>query len=78
MVSKCANPACNVPFLYFHQGKLYRRERARGSDGYGNGSKKRTVEFYWLCNDCADKMTVIFEKGVISVRPHPIVHATAA
>lgn len=80
MVSKCANPACNVPFLYFHQGKLFRRERAaRPQGGNGNGSKRGYVEFYWLCNDCADKMTLVFEKDVgISVRPHPMAHATAA
>ena len=76
MVSKCANPRCNEPFLYFHQGKLYRRERAASPNG--NGSKKRSVEFFWLCNNCADKMTLTFEQGVISVRPRPIVHATAA
>jgi hypothetical protein len=78
MVSKCANPACNVPFLYFHQGKLYRRERAGGASASGNGSKKRTLEFFWLCKDCADKLTLTFEEGAMSIRPRPVVHATAA
>jgi len=26
MVSKCANPNCSAPFLYLHQGKLFRLE----------------------------------------------------
>jgi hypothetical protein len=82
MVSKCANPACNVPFLYFHQGKLFRRENSLAHHrANGNGSKKamRRVEFYWLCNDCADKMTVTFDEGPdILLRPRALVHRTAA
>jgi hypothetical protein len=71
VVSKCANPDCAATFRYFHQGKLFRleieagleRRRALGSD---NEIKKplRRIEFYWLCEDCAQQMTIVFEKGV--------------
>ena len=82
MVSKCANPACNVPFLYFHQGKLFRRQSAAALHRASpNESRKpmRQLEFYWLCNDCAEKMTLAFEEGAgISVRPRPLIESTAA
>ena len=80
MVSKCANPACNAPFLYFHEGKLFRRENSAGLHG-ANGSKKpvRRVELFWLCSDCAEKMTLAFEQGVgVLVRPRDMVHTRAA
>ncbi|MBV9183719.1 MAG: hypothetical protein JO356_20630 [Acidobacteria bacterium] len=81
MVSKCANPACSTPFLYFHQGKLFRRESAAGIEAAeGNGKKRamRNIEFFWLCNDCADKMTLTFEEGVgIAVRPRAVTETAA-
>ena len=81
MVSKCANPACNAPYLYFHQGKLFRGESAasvRGSNGNGSKKPMRHVEFYWLCNDCAEKMTLAFEEGNILFRPRAMARPTAA
>jgi len=55
MVSKCANPECTTPFLYFHRGKLFRvetegrqeRRRNMGSES-GAGKPLRRIEFYWL------------------------------
>ncbi len=26
MLSKCANPGCPAPFLYLHEGKLFRMD----------------------------------------------------
>ncbi len=77
MVSKCANPSCAVTFRYFHQGKLFRLETEAGLDrrralGNDDSMKKplRRIEFYWLCEDCAGKMTLVFEKGAgVSARP---------
>jgi|SRR5690349_8375315 len=77
MVSKCANPECSAPFLYFHAGKLFRLEVATGVErrrnlGHDETAKKplRHIEFYWLCDSCAERMTLSFEKGSgISVRP---------
>jgi len=85
MVSKCANPGCAATFLYFHKGKLFRLETPvhqvlQGSDD-GDGMKKpvRRLEFFWLCDTCACKMTLAFEKdGGIAVRPKLTRHAIAA
>lgn len=86
MVSKCANPECEAPFRYFHQGKLFRLETATGHDrrrelGVDSGLKKplRRIEFFWLCENCATKMTLVSEKDIgVTVRPHRALSATAA
>jgi hypothetical protein len=80
MVSKCANPECSAPFLYFHQGKLFRLETAGGQDrrrqlGAETGVSKplRHLEFYWLCEACAETMTITFDKASgVSVQPRPV------
>ena len=77
MVSKCANPSCSATFRYFHVGKLFRVETSRGQDrrrtmGQDELQNKpmRRLEFYWLCESCADKMTLVFDKASgIVVRP---------
>lgn len=70
MVSKCANPECAATFRYFHVGKLFRLETETGHDrrrSMGDDDEVhkplRRIEFYWLCEDCAQRMTIIFEKG---------------
>jgi len=86
MVSKCANPECSTPFRYFHEGKLFRLETKLGPDrrralDTADDAKKtmHRLEFFWLCDDCAGKMTLIAEKGVgVSVRPYLSANATAA
>jgi hypothetical protein len=78
VVSKCANPNCAATFRYFHVGKLFRFETETGLDrrrslGADEAIKKplRRIEFYWLCEDCAKKMTIVFEKGVgVLARPN--------
>ena len=85
MVSKCANPECSVPFRYFHQGKLFRfeseagpeRRRAMGSED-GNRKQMHRLQFYWLCEGCAVKMTLVSADGGVSVRPHLAAGAKAA
>src|SRR5437763_3193029 len=78
MVSKCANSECSAPFLYFHRGRLFRLETEGRQDrrrhlGDEIGKKPlRRLEFYWLCDDCAGKMTLTFDKvSGISVQPRP-------
>ena len=82
MVSKCANPACAASFRYFHNGQLFRLEtHPAGEQIDDNGMKKsmRHLEFYWLCDECARKMTLTFERGVgVSIRPKLNRSATAA
>lgn len=77
MVSKCANPECAATFRYFHVGKLFRLETETGHDrrrsmGGEDAVRKplRRIEFYWLCEDCSQKMTIVFEKGAgVIARP---------
>ena len=79
MLSKCANPECSALFLYFRRGRLFRletegredRRRHLGSEA-GVGKPLRRIEFYWLCEGCAEKMTIAFDKvSGLSVHPHP-------
>ena len=75
MVSKCANPNCFATFRYFHTGKLFRMETEAGPErrrtmGDDQKTRKplRRLEFYWLCEDCAEKMTR-FSREVSAFRP---------
>ena len=64
MLSKCANPGCPASFLYLHEGKLFRLDT--GSEGHIVQSSSKTsqnLEFFWLCNDCASKLTLRYKKG---------------
>jgi len=58
MVAKCTNPACPARFRYLSQGKLFWLEVDYGK-----------YEYFWLCADCASKMSLKVEwgKGVIVV-----------
>ncbi len=70
MISKCANPACSTRFLYLHEGKLFRFDRDAKEDtepllGFDPSLRKhsRGVEFFWLCANCAAKMTLVRRHG---------------
>ena len=57
MLSKCANPGCPAPFLYLHQGKLFRLDTSAEIVARIPVSEvtrpSLRVEFFWLCNQCA-------------------------
>ncbi|MBO0912375.1 MAG: hypothetical protein J2P13_11335 [Acidobacteria bacterium] len=86
MVSKCANPDCTAPFRYFHTGKLFRVETSSGLErrramGQSDEPRKpiRRLEFFWLCEDCASKMTLVFDRETgIGVRANDYVASAAA
>ena len=67
MLSKCANPGCSNQFLYMQEGRLFRMETQCGADGdpaFGDERKSvRRIEFFWLCSNCAARMTLIYQKG---------------
>jgi len=46
MVSKCANPECQVPFLHLSDGKLFMVPRLQGPS--------TKVHFFWVCIKCAE------------------------
>lgn len=86
MVSKCANPECSASFRYFHSGKLFRietsggqdRRRAMGRDG-DSSKPLRRLEFYWLCEACATRLTLVYDKASgVSVRSADFARSAAA
>ena len=86
MVSKCANPNCAASFRYFHIGKLFRmetssgleRRRSMGQDEVLSRPLRR-IEFYWLCEKCASKMTLICDEHMqVSVRANSRAISAAA
>jgi len=86
MVSKCANPNCAASFRYFHIGKLFRmetssgleRRRSMGQDEVLSRPLRR-IEFYWLCENCASKMTLVWdENSGVSVRANSRAISAAA
>jgi hypothetical protein len=70
MLSKCANPDCSTPFLYLHQGRLFRIEVVAKQDrvkpGPVGSEKKpvRRIEYFWLCDSCSSRLTVAYEREV--------------
>lgn len=84
MLSKCANPVCSAPFLYLHEGKLFRMEveAHRGGDSASmswNEVRKppRRLEFFWLCDSCARRLTLEYRQGR-GIRVVPLARAHAA
>ncbi len=86
MLTKCANPACSAPFLYLHQGKLFRIEveGVTGDDlsltsDSNRDNPSRRIEYFWLCDDCSKVMTITFEKGAgVTMAPLRHTHKAAA
>jgi hypothetical protein len=84
MVSKCANPICSASFRYLHEGRLFRMAvSADAADNpnliAGSGPKKSShhIEFFWLCEECAPEMTLIFKPG-IGVTAQPLTRSQVA
>jgi hypothetical protein len=77
VLHKCANPACLVPFRKLSQGKLFlvETEPLGGSElrrAQRRGQPFHSIEYYWLCDQCALALTLSYEKGrgVVTV-PRP-------
>lgn len=56
MLAKCANPECSHVFRYLGTGKLYRHK-------HKNSGNVRRMEHFWLCADCAPKLTIAIERS---------------
>jgi hypothetical protein len=70
MLHKCANPACTNQFRRLREGKLFQIETKYFPDSRQvvPGSTRKTrpgrhVEHYWLCDECAPYMTLIFDRN---------------
>jgi hypothetical protein len=85
MVSKCANPPCSAPFRYLHEGKLFRIEHPFTKNSEGTISATDTahrkppvrIEFFWLCPDCSQNMTLTFDPSA-GIVPQPVRRALRA
>ena len=68
MLSRCANSQCCKPFLKLREGKLFlvETDRVTRPGELRARSPQRTVEHYWLCDDCATRWTLVYdrERGV--------------
>jgi hypothetical protein len=86
MVSKCANPECLATFRYLHTGKLFRFETSFGHErrlGLGQNEVAmrplRRLEFYWLCENCAPRMTLAYDRqSGLKVQPYTTAASAAA
>ena len=63
MLSKCANPACLARFHYLHEGRIFNVETGTVASDR-NSSAIRKIEHFWLCEGCAQTLTVVVENGV--------------
>jgi hypothetical protein len=75
MLSRCANSECGKPFLKLREGRLFLVETDRVTKPGESVAppfvrarqQQRSVEHYWLCNDCASMWTLVYdrERGVV-------------
>jgi hypothetical protein len=71
VLSQCTNVQCSKPFLRLREGKLFvvEADRSRGTptlSAAGRWRQQRSVERFWLCDECARQWTLIYdrERGV--------------
>jgi hypothetical protein len=71
MVSRCANPKCNMDFRHLHDGKLFRFDLRRPAEPCVDVPKTICAQkpvhasvYFWLCNDCAAKYKLEFSQGM--------------
>ena len=65
MVSKCSNPNCSASFLYLHRGKLFRFDapHGHGVPDVSFSEPVQSVQFFWLCETCGMKFTMVRDPG---------------
>ncbi len=63
IVSKCANPACSQAFRYLRQGKIFHLSPTPAMQASTRAVKPSLHERFWLCDECAKEMTVVWSGG---------------
>ena len=58
MLSKCANPECFEVFRYLHQGKIFHLSPTPEVQAAAEVLNPLICERFWLCDTCAQHMTV--------------------
>jgi len=79
MLSCCANSNCSKPFLKLREGKLFLVETEQlTKPGHTVAPpfirarrQQRLVEHYWLCDDCAELYTLVYDRehGGVTLAP---------
>lgn len=67
MLSKCANPVCFARFHTLRRGRLFKVELNAIRSGYGSSCLR--TEYFWLCEDCARVMKVVWHDGAVDTHP---------
>jgi len=64
MISRCANPVCQIAFDY-HQGQFFRFHKAHAPDQQPPNT--HSVQHFWLCGKCSRIYTLVYveERGVL-------------
>jgi hypothetical protein len=59
MLSKCANPSCQMEFKYFRSGRLFEFNVGPGCCYNTLPPQKGTSrELFWLCEECSRALTL--------------------
>jgi hypothetical protein len=59
MLAKCFNPICSATFRYLSDGRIFHLEIPVA----GDTSTSRRREYFWLCDSCCAKFTVVLKNG---------------
>ena len=65
MLSKCLNSACNTPFRYLREGRIFHLQVPPVTNAPGSGRR----EYFWLCGCCCTTLTVVIKNGAGTVQP---------
>jgi hypothetical protein len=67
MLHKCANSACQTSFRKLTEGKLFLVETGEldlvQPQADWERASHRRIEHYWLCDQCASSLTLVYERG---------------
>lgn len=72
MLSKCANPACSATFRFLHEGRIFSLAHRPGAvPGSEPVATNGPLERYWLCDRCAQVMTLVWRRGAVVLKALP-------
>lgn len=71
MVSKCANPECSKKFLHLHEGKIFHLSPTPEVEAAGKGFVPALYERFWLCDQCCQRMTLVWDGTAVKLVPVP-------
>lgn len=72
MLSKCANPECSEIFRYLHEGKIFYLAPTPDAQIATCMLYPSMQERFWLCDRCANEMTLTWDGSKVKVVRLPI------